>query len=106
MPSALLAALPIVVVLGLMLVADWPALRAGAVGLVSAVVLAVWVFPFAPVDGDLALGLGGSLAEAAFTTAAILWIILPALAIFNLQTATSAVDAIRVACSACPTTRA
>ena len=60
-----------------------------------AVGIAFVAFPFEPVDGGIAVGILGALAEAAFTTAAILWIVLPALAIYNLQNETAAVDAIR-----------
>jgi lactate permease len=93
--DALLAALPIVAVLTLMLLAHWPAVRAGAAGLVLALAIALVAFPFEPVDNDIVLGILGALAEAAFTTGAILWIILPALAIYNLQNETSAVDVLR-----------
>lgn len=93
--DALVAALPIVVVLVLMLFANWPAVRAGLTGLVLALVIAFVAFPFESVDGGIPAGVAGALAEAAFTTAVILWIILPALAIYNLQKETAAVDAIR-----------
>lgn len=95
MSDALVAAIPIAVVLGLMLVARWPAVRAGAAGLVAALVLAVTVFPFESLDNDLVLGITGAFAEAVFTALAILWIILPALAIYRLQTETGAVDSLR-----------
>lgn len=93
--DALIAALPIVLVLVLMLVVNWPAVRAGVAGLALALVIALVAFPFEPVDDGIAAGIAGALAEAAFTTATILWIILPALAIYNLQTETAAVDSIR-----------
>lgn len=93
--DALLASLPIVVVLALMLVARWPAVRAGVAGVVLALGIALVAFPFEPVDGGVAIGIAGALGEAVFTTAAILWIVLPALAIYNLQNATAAVDALR-----------
>ncbi len=95
MLDAIVAALPIVAVLGLMLGAGWPALRAGTVGLVLAIGIALVAFPFEPVEAGIAMGIVGALAEAAFTTAAILWIVLPALAIYDLQNATAAVGAIR-----------
>ncbi len=93
--DAFVAALPIVVVLGLMLFARWPAVRAGVTALALALAIALVAFPFESVDDGIAVGIAGALAEAAFTTAAILWIVLPALAIYNLQNETAAVDAIR-----------
>ncbi len=93
--DALIALLPIVVVLGLMLFARWPAVRAGAAALLLAVVVVLAVFPFETIDSGVAGGLLGSFAEAVFTSATILWIILPALAIYNLQNETDAVEAIR-----------
>ena len=93
--DALIALLPILVVLGLMLFARWPAVRAGAAALLLAVVVVFAVFPFETIDTSIAGGLIGSLAEAVFTSATILWIILPALAIYNLQNETDAVESIR-----------
>jgi lactate permease len=95
MLDAAIAALPIVIVLVLMLVARWSAVRAGIVGATSALVVAVVAFPFESVDGGIAVGVLGAAAEAAFTSATILWIVLPALAIYSLQTATGAVDTLR-----------
>lgn len=91
----MIAALPIIAVLVLMLFARLPALRAGLAGLAVALVVAFFAFPFEPVDDGVALGVAGSFAEAAFTSGAIIWIILPALAIYNLQTETEAVDRLR-----------
>jgi lactate permease len=99
MTLALIALLPIASVLVLMLAARWPAVRAGAAGLAVAIVLVFLVFPFESLDNDIVLGLAGSFAEAIFTTLTILWIILPALAIYRLQTATGAVDSMRVGLS-------
>lgn len=90
-----LAAAPIAAMLGLMLGARWSAARAGAAGLVGALAIAWIAFPFPDVDGDRALGTAGALAEAVFTAAAILWIVLPALAIHRLQGGTGAVDDLR-----------
>jgi len=95
MTEALIAVIPIATVLVLMLVARWPAVRAGVAGLIVALVLAVLFFPFESVDNDIVLGISGSLAEAMFTALTILWIILPALAIYRLQTETGAVDSLR-----------
>lgn len=94
----LLAALPIVLILGLMLGLGWPAARAGAAGLVVALALA-WFFFTQPETAFGQLGAAtataGSLAEALFTAATILWIIFPALAIHQLQTRIGAVETLR-----------
>ncbi|MFO8116245.1 MAG: L-lactate permease [Halorubrum sp.] len=98
--SALLAALPILLVLVLMLGLGWPASRAGIAG--AALALAVALFGFGLGTEVLAeVGVLGSVAgvaaEATFTSATILWIILPALAIYHLQVATRGTDVLRVA---------
>ncbi len=88
---ALLAGLPILVVLLAMAVLHWRAALAGAAGLGVAMALA-W--------GGGALGAGllaGVMGEAASSTAAILWIILPALAIYELQARVGALDRLRAA---------
>jgi lactate permease len=95
MPNALVAALPIALVLVLMLVVRWSAVRAGLAGLALALFLAWAVFPFESVGEDRLLGTGGALVEAAITAATIIWIILPALAIYQLQERTGAVGALR-----------
>lgn len=96
MTDALIAAAPIATVLVLMLAARWPAVRAGMAGLIVALVVAVVAFPFESVEEGLVVGITGSFGEAVFTTLAILWIILPALAIYRLQTETGAVDSLRL----------
>ncbi|NKQ36161.1 MAG: L-lactate permease [Chloroflexi bacterium] len=96
--KALLAALPILIILLLMLAARWSAVRAGAVGLLTAIVLAWGVFGYGQSDYNNiapAAAAGGVLAEAAFTAGAILWIIFPALCIHQLQTRTGAIDVLR-----------
>lgn len=95
MTDALIAAVPIVTVLALMLVARWPAVRAGLAGLIVALVIAIAAFPFESVDDGIVVGVAGSFGEAFFTALTILWIILPALAIYRLQTETGAVDSLR-----------
>jgi lactate permease len=95
MPAPLLAALPIALVLALMLAARWSAVRAGAVGLALALVLAWVAFPLGIFGEDALTATAGALAEAGFTAATILWIILPALAIHRLQAMTGAVGALR-----------
>jgi lactate permease len=98
--TALLAALPILLVLGLMIGLGWPAARAGLAGAALALGIAVVGFGLGS-DVLPEVGLTGSLlgvvAEAAFTSATILWIILPALAIYHLQVATGGTDVLRVA---------
>lgn len=78
---ALLAALPIALVLLLMLAARWSAGRAGAVGLLTALILGLVAFDLPDAPGGATGAIVGALAEAAFTAATILWIIVPALAI-------------------------
>ncbi len=88
----LLAALPILLILVLMLALRWPASRAGLVGLVISLGLAWGPFQdslTAQVGGGSATA--GALAEAVFTAAAILWIIIPALAIHQVQVASGAI---------------
>jgi lactate permease len=91
----LLAAAPILTVLGLMLGARWSAARAGSAGLALALFLGLALFDLGSAPGGALGGATGALAEAAFTSLTILWIIVPALAIHRLQTATGAVDVLR-----------
>jgi lactate permease len=98
--TALLAALPIVVILVLMVGLGWPATRAGLAGAALAVGIALVGYGFGTAvlpEAGRAGGLLGVAAEAAFTSATILWIILPALAVYHLQVATGATDVLRVA---------
>jgi lactate permease len=87
-----LAALPILLILFLMLALRWPASRAGVVGLTVSLILAWWPFRDSlteVVGGGTATV--GALTEALFTAAAILWIIVPALAIHQMQVASGAI---------------
>ena len=97
---ALLAALPILLVLALMLGLGWPASRAGIAGAALALVVAIFGFGLGT-EVLPEIGLAGSLvgvaAEAGFTSATILWIILPALGIYHLQVRTGGTDVLRVA---------
>ncbi|MFU8839656.1 MAG: L-lactate permease [Nitriliruptoraceae bacterium] len=98
--QALLAALPILLVLALMLGLGWPASRAGIAGAALALLVALVGFGFGTdVLADVGIGGGllGVVAEATWTSATILWIILPALAIYHLQVATGGTDVLRVA---------
>ena len=83
--QALLAALPLAATLGLMLLAGGSAARAGGVGLALALLLAFGAFGFGA-DGALPALLGVG-AEALLHTAAILWILWPALALHEHQQA-------------------
>lgn len=95
---ALLAAAPIAVVLLGMGLLRWPAMVAGGAGLVTAVVIALTAF-------DLGAGPGveedqaaiGAAAEALHATAVILWILVPALAVYELQRRSGGIDLIREA---------
>jgi lactate permease len=94
--TAALAALPIVLILALMLGRRWSAARAGAAGLLVAAVLALAVFGFAPAGvPDAAREFAGVAAEGAFTSATILWILWPALALHHHQQRCGAIDTLR-----------
>ncbi len=98
--TALLAFLPILVILVLMLGLRWSAALAGSVGMGVAVAVGVVVFAF-PRHAHPALalweGLVGTGAEAGFTALTILWIIGPALGIHQLQMRTGAAEVLRSA---------
>src|SRR6056297_3697400 len=69
---------------------------AGALGLAVAAVLAVTTFDLGvATDGRPRAAAAGTFAEAAHSTAVILWIILPALMLFEFQKRTGAIDRIR-----------
>lgn len=89
--SALLAATPLAVILVGMGVLRRSAVVAGSVGLAVALVLSATAFEMA---GGLRAGFG-TFAEAFHSTATILWIILPALSIFEFQSRTGAIERIR-----------
>ena len=93
MTMAILAASPILGVLLLMLVAGWSAARAGAASLEWAVGLTLFVFD--PGEPGLLQSMAGVLAEAAFITATILWILWPALALHHLQQNHGALETLR-----------
>ncbi len=98
--QALGAAAPLLVVIGLMLGARWSAARAGLLGLAVALASAWLAFGLGtrvlPALGPVAAA-GGALLEAVFLAGTILWIILPALAIHELQLRTGSVDVLRMA---------
>lgn len=93
-----LAAAPLLVVLGLMIGLRWRAGPAGLAGLLLAAVLAVTVFGLGGESGagrGLVATLAGTGLEAAFTTATILWIVFPALALYELQARSGQLQVIR-----------
>ncbi len=96
---ALLALVPLAVVLVSMTGLRWSAARAGAAGLAVAAIVALTAFDLAGPVPEAQAGLGIA-AEALHSTAVILWIILPALALYEFQQATGAVDRIRKALAA------
>ncbi|MFA9430704.1 L-lactate permease [Egicoccus sp. AB-alg2] len=98
--AALLAGVPILVVLVLMVGRRWAASRAGLVGAALALLIAVTAFDFGrgvPAEAPGAGAYLGTFGEALFTSATILWIVVPALAIHHLQVATGATDRLRLA---------
>jgi lactate permease len=95
---ALLAAVPLLLIVVLMLFLHWPAARAGAAGLFTALALALAVFGYGErVYPDLgrSAAVAGALVEALFTTATILWIIGPAIGLYNLQKVTGGIEVLR-----------
>lgn len=96
--AAVLAGLPLLVVLVGMLGLRWSAARAGAAGLALGLLVAYLTFGFGvrslPQLGALA-ATGGVLLEAVFIAATILWIVFPALCIHELQLRTGAIDVLR-----------
>ncbi|MCC6000409.1 MAG: L-lactate permease [Pararhodobacter sp.] len=92
MPTVL-AALPIVVVVLAMAVLHWRAALAGAAGLLVALGL---VLVGSGVGGGGVL-VAGVAAEAASSTLTILWIILPALVIYEVQMRSGALERLRLA---------
>ena len=96
----LLAAAPLLFVLVAMTALRWSAALAGAVGLGLALLLAATAFDIAP-GGALPLpaALAGILAEATHATATILWIILPALTLYEYQQRSGALERFRTALS-------
>lgn len=93
-----LAAAPLLVVLGLMIGLRWRAGPAGLIGLLLAAIVAVTAFKLgregATGHGAVAT-LGGAGLEAAFTTATILWIVFPALVLYELQARSGQLQVIR-----------
>ncbi|WP_291297562.1 L-lactate permease [Elioraea sp.] len=95
--AALGAFLPIAAILALMLGARWAAGPAGLVGLAIAVPVAILGFGWrGPVEaGGLVPALIGIGAEASFTALTILWIVLPALLLHEVQMGSGATETLR-----------
>jgi lactate permease len=94
--TAVLATLPIAVVLAGIGAFRLSAALAGVLGLAVAAALALTRFDLAAAaPGGLGPAAAGTLAEASFSTLTILWVILPALALHGYQQATGAVARIR-----------
>lgn len=96
--AALVATAPLALIIFLMAVLRWSAAIAGLVGLVAAAAAAIGYFGFGTRIGTgqgIAGALFGTGAEAAFSAVGILWIILPALSLYELQRRSGAIDAIR-----------
>lgn len=99
--APLLAALPLVAVVAAMVVFGLRAALAGAIGLVLAFALLPLGFDLSA-GGTLpkALAVAGPLAEAVSSAAVILWIILPALTLYELQSRAGALERMRTALTA------
>lgn len=90
---AAVAALPLAIVLLGMVALGRSAVQSGLAGLLAAVALAVFAFDVAPLGrGEMLAGAG---LEAVHATATILWIILPALLLYEFQDRTGAIARIR-----------
>jgi len=96
---ALLAVLPIALVVAAMVAGRWRASRAGLLGLGAALVVAFSTFGFGTTPGapGRLLAAGGALVEALFASATILWIVFPALCLYELQARSGAFDVLRSA---------
>jgi L-lactate permease len=98
--AALVAVAPLALIIFLMAVLRWSAASAGLVGLVAATVGAIGFFGFGTTvhaDQGVTGVLAGTGAEAVFSSLDILWIILPALSLYELQRHSGAIEAIRTA---------
>jgi lactate permease len=104
--APLLAALPLALILAGMVALRRPAVQAGLAGLALALLLAVTVFDLAgAAPGGLGPSAAGTGLEALHSTAVILWIILPALALYEFQNRTGAILRIRDALGSLTTDR-
>lgn len=92
----LLALAPVTLILVVMVGFRWPAARAGVAGLALTIPIALLAFDYGGETGA-APAVAGALAEALFIAATVLWIIFPALCIYELQLAGGAFDTLRAA---------
>lgn len=105
---ALLAAAPLALIIALMLGLRWSAARAGLAGLATALAVAYLGFGYGDVVlGEIGPGRAGifAFAEAGFTAATILWIIFPALCVYEIQQRSGAFDVIRAGLASVSTDR-
>ena len=96
--AALVATAPLALIVLLMALWRWSAANAGLVGLAAAIAAAIVFFGLGTrVHGEhgIAGALIGTGAEAVFSAIDILWIIVPALSLYELQQRSGAIDAIR-----------
>jgi lactate permease len=94
--APLLAALPLALILAGMVALRRPAVEAGLAGLALAILLAVTNFDLAAAaPGGLGPAAAGTALEALHSTLVILWIILPALMLYEFQNRTGAILRIR-----------
>src|SRR5215469_13896163 len=96
--AALIATAPLALIILLMAVLRWSAASAGLVGLAAATVGAIGFFGLGTsiyAEQGIAGALIGTGAEAVFSAVDILWIILSALCLYELQQRSGAIDAIR-----------
>ncbi|MGY6552739.1 MAG: L-lactate permease [Erythrobacter sp.] len=82
----LLALSPIALLIALMTGLGWSAARASSAAAALAAIIAVAAFGYGSTAGELA----GPLLEAAFTAGLIVWIVFPALALYEVQTRSGA----------------
>jgi lactate permease len=98
--QALLALVPVLLILALMIGLRWSAAAAGLAGLSAALVVALGPFGYGRAtltELGAPLAVAGAFAEALFVAATILWIIFPALCIYELQLRSGAFDLLRQA---------
>lgn len=96
--AALVAIAPLALIVVLMIAVRWPAAHAGLVGLAAAIIGAIWFFGLGTrvhAEQGVAAALIGTGAEAVFSALDILWIVLPALSLYELQQRSGAIEAIR-----------
>lgn len=98
--QALAAGAPLAAILALMLGLRWSAAKAGGVGLALALLVALAVFGFGSavlpeLGPERAVAYSGI--EAGFTAATILWIVFPALCLYEAQSRSGAFETIRAA---------